>query len=269
MRHILLHAHIFKNAGTTLDWALQRHFGNGFLDHRDEEKMREQGAAWLRQLVSQSASLEAISSHHMPAAARAPGCAFHTLYLLRHPLRRALSVYAFERRQDAQSRGARAAKEMDLQSYLAWRMRPDVPNVVRNYQTAYLAGCHQPLIGEQDLAVLFGRAQAALINTPLIGLVERFDESMVLFETLLGAQYPGLDLAYKPQNRTSASDSESLAQVFTSLGDMAPHLVSENSYDMALYRLAEVKFTQDIAAIPGFEDRLREFRNRCNVIQQE
>ncbi|MBN7795176.1 hypothetical protein [Parahaliea mediterranea] len=269
MRHILLHAHIFKNAGTTLDWALQRYFGDGFLDHRDEESMREQGVAWLRQLVEQGPGLRAISSHHMPATAQAPGCAFHALYLLRHPLRRALSVYAFERRQDAQSRGARAAKEMDLQSYLAWRMRPDVPNVVRNYQTAYLAGCHRPMIGEQEMAELFGRALAALNAAPLVGLVERFDESMVLFEALLESRYPGLDLAYKPQNRTPGHEGGDLARVFSTLGDMAPDLVAENSYDLALYRLAQAKFNRAIAAIPGFEGRLREFRIRCNVIQQE
>lgn len=277
MRRILLHAHIFKNAGTTLDWALQRHFGAAFLDNREEEAMREQGAGHLREVLEQRPELVAISSHHMPAGPPAiPGCEFHTLYLLRHPLRRALSVYSFERRQDAQSRGARAAKQMHLPAYLAWRLRPDVPNVVRNYQTAYLAGCHHPLIPEPALAGYFQRAQAALAALPVVGLVERFDESMVLIEDLLAPLFPGIDLAYRPQNRSPGAlpgvpdnGRDELARIYAALGDMAPRLVAENSYDLALYRLAEVKFAAAIAAVPGFDDKLREFRNRCNVILGE
>jgi len=33
MRHVLVHAHIFKNAGTTFDFSLSRFFGHDFVDH--------------------------------------------------------------------------------------------------------------------------------------------------------------------------------------------------------------------------------------------
>ena len=36
MRNVILHYHLFKNAGSTLDWSLQRQFGAGFVDHRDD-----------------------------------------------------------------------------------------------------------------------------------------------------------------------------------------------------------------------------------------
>ena len=35
-RHVLIHAHLFKNAGTTFDFSLQRSFGEQFVDHRDD-----------------------------------------------------------------------------------------------------------------------------------------------------------------------------------------------------------------------------------------
>ena len=40
MKQVILHGHIFKNAGTTLDWALKRSFGKAFVDHRRDDQMR-------------------------------------------------------------------------------------------------------------------------------------------------------------------------------------------------------------------------------------
>ena len=39
--NILLHGHMFKNAGSTLDWSLRQNFGADFLDHRDDEYLRD------------------------------------------------------------------------------------------------------------------------------------------------------------------------------------------------------------------------------------
>ena len=41
MRHVILHGHIFKNAGTSFDWSLERSFGEAFVDHREDKLMRE------------------------------------------------------------------------------------------------------------------------------------------------------------------------------------------------------------------------------------
>lgn len=283
MKQVLLHAHIFKNAGTSLDWALRRSFGEGFAENADEQALREAGAAHLAGVLRERPDLRAVSSHHMPAAPPAlADCRFHHLYLLRHPLRRALSVYRFERRQQAETRGARAAKEYDLQGYLAWRLRPDVPNVVKNYQVAYLAGCHRPLVSPAEAAEHFAAAQEALQRLPVVGLVERFDESMVLFEQALGPHFPGLDLACRPQNRSPEGEgageggrlsgegadelSDELPRVLAEMGNMAGPMMAANALDLAIYDLARVRFEAAISAIDDFDNKLREYRKRCSVI---
>ena len=43
-RVIMVHTHIFKNAGTSLDWVLQKNFGKNFLDHR---KSKRDETRWL------------------------------------------------------------------------------------------------------------------------------------------------------------------------------------------------------------------------------
>ncbi len=271
MRNVLLHGHIFKNAGTSLDWALQRCFAKGFLNNVEESLMREAGSCHLVEVLDRSPAVQAFSSHHMPHVAQSvPGYRFFPLFLLRHPLRRCLSVYTFERRQQAQTRGALAAKDKTLVEYLAWRLEPDVPNVIRNYQTAYLAGDHRPLISEVDMAQRFVQAQERLGQLPLVGVVERYDESMVVFEEALRPVFPAIDLAYRIQN-TSASDAESATpqDVLDSMGNQAGELVDANAYDTALYQLASLQLTKAIVAIDDFQQKLSDFSNRCNVLRYD
>ena len=52
MRHIILHGHIFKNAGTTFDWSLQKNFGKNFLDHRKDLLMRREGRGHIEELLT-------------------------------------------------------------------------------------------------------------------------------------------------------------------------------------------------------------------------
>ncbi|MFV0277711.1 MAG: hypothetical protein ACK5HY_11065 [Parahaliea sp.] len=271
-RDILLHGHIFKNAGTSFDWALQRCFGTGFGENADEQGLREQGTGALAEILTTRGTLRAFSTHHLPAPLPAlEHCRLYPLYLLRHPLRRCLSVYAFERRQQADTRGARAAKEYELQDYLAWRLRADVPNVLRSYQTAYLAGDHRPLIDAADMARHFAAAQQLLADQPLVGLVERFDESMVLFEHLLRPLFPDIDLACRPQNQSvdgagKAGALGSLEAVHERMGPRAAALVDANSYDHPRYPLALGKFEAATRQIPGFPVKLSEYRNRCSLL---
>ena len=58
-RHVLLHAHMFKNAGTSLDASLRQSFGAAFVDHRDDESMRL-GAQYLGPYIENHAEMLAL-----------------------------------------------------------------------------------------------------------------------------------------------------------------------------------------------------------------
>ena len=124
MRTVIIHCHLFKNAGTTLDWSLRSYFGNRFFEHTDNANMRT-GAAYLGPYLSEHETLSAVSSHHV----RLPlpvleGVRILPAILLRHPIDRAGSVYAFELRQDSNTPGAVNAKKMTFPEYVSWRMEP-------------------------------------------------------------------------------------------------------------------------------------------------
>ncbi len=268
MRTIIAHAHIFKNAGTTLDWSLQRSFGESFLDHRNDQKMIEGGGEYLQKLLEDAPELQAISSHHMPAnLPQVLNRQIVALYMLRHPLERIASVYEFEKQQRATTSGAKAAKKYDFQEYVAWRMQMGVSRTIRNHQTIYVAGkFHVGNTRPLSFAVL-QLAIERLKRLPLVGVVDRYDEFMVVIEDYFSDLMPQLDLAYKRQNESlskrPATTSERVAGVLHGLGAMQQQVIDENAMDLALYQLAHRRLDEAAAKISGFEEKLGVFRSRC------
>lgn len=273
MQRVILHGHIFKNAGTTLDWSFARSFGDGFLDHRQDQVMIQHGGAHLRDVLQASPDLAVISSHHMPRdLPKLDNVQFQPLYLLRHPLLRLRSAYRFERKQDADTPGAKAAREKSFAEYVSWRMQHDVSRTIRNYQTVYLAGFHRRASNALLALKCFSDAIETFKTVPLIGLVEEYDASMVVFESVLKQDFPQLDLAYvaqnvtQPKKRASDTDQE-VASVLSELGDLAKVVIDENSYDLALYQLVKARLGSQTAAIVDFPGQMEAFNKRCEALR--
>ncbi|MFN2288478.1 MAG: hypothetical protein ABR578_09125 [Chromatocurvus sp.] len=276
MRHILLHGHIFKNAGSTLDWSLRRSFGSSFCEHRDDAAMREAPRDALAAAFA-DASIVALSSHNLPSPPPSiDGIVFHTVFLLRHPIERALSVYAFERRQQAMTPGAQAAKRMSLQDYVAWRLQDDVRPVIRNFQTRFLAGGAvrhgYETLTPDSVSAAYQRLTAGVP----VGLVERYDASMVALEAALRPFFPRLDLAYVPQNVSQklsrvadpvAAPDQAAAK--EELGPLWEPLLAHNAHDLALYAAAGTVLDRCIAALPDAGRDLEQFRQRLAALRQQ
>lgn len=274
MRDIVLHGHIFKNAGTTLDWSLARSFGDAFLDYREDQPMRREGGRHLLKVLAENAGLAALSSHHLPRdIPSVPAARLHVMYLLRHPLLRIRSVYDFERGQQADTLGAQAAKQMSFREYVEWRMRPDTPATIRNFQTLYLA---QPKRTRAKAGRDLRRFVDALVfaqSLPAIGVVEFYDESMVIFEEQLRPQMPELDLAYIPQNisgnqLSSMNLERRMELILEELGSLSKVVIDNNSYDLALYQAACEKVQLAMSRIQDFDGKLATFRERCKSLRE-
>lgn len=269
-RNILVHGHIFKNAGTTLDWCLKRHFGSGFLDHRDDKPMRTDGADYLGPFLLSNPKLMAISSHHLCyPLPELTGVTLHAIYLFRHPIERVLSVYEFERQQRAQTPGAVNAKRMDITEYIRWRLTPESGATIRNYHVRYLAGLHRAskrALTNDDYEI----AQANLHERARIGLVERYDESFVEFEYALQDAFQ-LDLANVPQNVNTARAERAEDRVVELRARLGEPLFREveaaNELDLSLYAEAKDLLDQRTVSIPCFDESLREFRARCERLR--
>jgi hypothetical protein len=266
-RNILLHCHFFKNAGTSIDWALMRNFKTSF---HENKKHFYSVADWddhLRHLLYDQ-TLQAISSHIF--SLRPPevsGVKFYLIAMFRHPIERVTSVAAYEKKQEyLNSLGTITDTNIGLREYVAAYLKDGTPASIRNIHTLRFAGRDNGCpVSDDDLA----RAVATVSLCQTIGVVEFFDESMVLFEEILQPVFPGLDLSYIKQNENQPPQSvdERIKSLKEQLGgDLYEMLVEKNAMDMKLYEIVKLRFHERIGAMSGFSLKLKLFRDRCHSL---
>lgn len=271
MRPILLHCHLFKNAGTSIDGALQRSFGTGFVDHRDDNAMAAGGMPYIDRLLTQNSQLIAVSSHQMPFDPdyKSGTRSIWYLVMLREPIARALSVYHYERIQPQKiSVGAKLSKRMSIREYFNWRLEHSAPAAIRNHHVRFLINAWTPdaQLGDVELQKALTNARQPQI---LVGIVERFDESMVMFERKLAGQFPQLDLAYLKHNVNSTIQEDSHAYLRRKLGEnLFEKLLIENVLDSQLFAETQKVLDEYIDGSVDFSEHLRLFRQRCLDIRR-
>ena len=175
-RKVILHGHMFKNAGTSVDKLLLNNFGKGFVDHRDDVKMQHGKQTYLIDFLQKNKKIRALSSHHLPLPLE-PVADIDLLFIimLRHPIVRVGSVYRFEKIQKRDTPGAIAAKKYNFQDYIRWRLDAR-PVVISNYFVQY---CTSTLPINTSLKDRYQSALYFSEHTAFTGIVEFFDSSMV------------------------------------------------------------------------------------------
>ncbi|RMF37241.1 MAG: hypothetical protein D6754_09885, partial [Alphaproteobacteria bacterium] len=153
-RTVILHYHLFKNAGTSLDEVLKRNFADRWVtrefDGLPASDNHRAVACWL----AGSPEAVAFSSHTaMGPVPRLPGTRIHAIMFLRDPLDRIRSAYAFERTQDYDSPGTRIARRTDFAGYVRERLDAPRERFCRNFHCHRLAAfCRDPQLSEPERA---------------------------------------------------------------------------------------------------------------------
>ena len=266
-RFVVIHNHVFKNAGSTIDWALLKNFGSDFVDHRDDQKMLKE-PDYLATYLLENSNIRALSSHHL----RLPlplldNVELMTIMMFRHPIERVTSVYNFERKQiQANTLGARFARDHNLREYVLWRMSFNVPPTIRNFHI--FRSLPSPVRWQEEVGTAeLNKAKTYVNSSEMIGFVDRFDESMVIFEKFLGAVFPKIDLTYKMQN-VSQHRREPLEFRIDRLrketgDDVFNLLIDRNRADLDLFDYARGVFEERLNRIKDFDANLDDFRKRC------
>lgn len=265
-RALILHMHLFKNAGTTLDWSLERAFGDTFCDHREDAQMRG-NPEYLAQYLEQHSSLTALSSHWLPLPLSTPAAIrAHPVAFVRDPIERIASVYAFERQQAVDHPGTRRARDANFEDYVRWRLEGSTGPVMRNYQMRMLSG-EYPGSGDEDQ---LRRALRNIESFPLVGVVEQYARSIVLLEYSLRDHFPDVDLAYRRQNVRDPGDSRSLEErrreVVNGLGSMFEAAVEANRLDQILYEHVQTRLERQWDALDNPTARLADLTRRCDEL---
>lgn len=234
---LLLHYHLFKNAGTSVDAMLSANFSERWVEQEFPIEKGKSNADLVAAFIAERPGIAALSSHTalMPVPAIA-GREIFPIVFVRHPMLRLRSAYTFEKKQEADSFGAKLAKTTDFAGYVRALLALPGPNQARNFQSARLAQF------ESDHSIPpLDRARAAWSALPFIGLVEQYDKSIERLTALLRPALPGFEPLIVRKNMTSREELSADAQLQRlreELGDdLYRELGAANADDLVIYRL--------------------------------
>ncbi len=246
-RTVILHAHIFKNAGTSVDDILLYNFDTQFIDHHETDKLAEGKQLFLDNYLRQHPNIIAFASHHLPLPLQAvPDLDYCIIMMLRHPIIRASSAYRFERHQKVDNPSVKAAKRYGFADYVQW-------NLDNGYQTFFnyfirycTSTLNESLTADMRLKYVLEQSE----HFSVLGVVERFTESMtVLQKNLLGKGY-NFHIFRSKQNvtdKSSLSHEDKLAQIEQQLGEqLYATLIEFNKQDLLFYQHARQRLDTEV-----------------------
>jgi hypothetical protein len=256
---IVVHYHIFKNAGSTVEYVLRREFHEFFSTLEGPHPDSILTYPDLLRFMQSNPLLRAVSSHHLryPTVRDGPRPVLD-LCVLRHPLDRLLSMYRFLREKySGESDPLRqAAAMLDCAAFFRHCLKKH-PAWVQNVQVGILAPGDPPSTVE---------ALGELSRIALLGTVDFFDESLVTWEYALSPVFPGISFHYLPQNVTQSPEStleNRLEQLRHLCGpSLYDELLYANTCCVQLYEVASAMVRDRFHQRPDCKQWLGEFRER-------
>ena len=251
---VLVHYHIYKNAGSSIDRILRDSLGGRWSTFEGSGEAQPVTSDEVAGFLTERPELLAVSSH----LARPPLPAPHVspIVMLRHPIDRARSVYHYARR-DPTMADHQAAREGSFRDYVEWSLgTPGVGVVIRNYQVIHLsaASFRYPDIQlaqavEADLA----EVKELLLGWPAFGIVRAFADSCRLFQSVYGSRVAGLRFTHRRENRSTGTfltEAKSIDRARSELGEAVfQKLVEANRLDLDLYEFANRQFRNRLARL--------------------
>ncbi len=244
-RPIIVHFHFFKNAGTSVETMLQRQFQDGFMRYEPGEATETHPGSALVPVLEENPQLQAISSHTVCfPPPRREGWSVFPIVFLRHPLDRILSMYRYEKSQEADNPGTLLARMHGLAGYIRGRLKSPGERTLRNYQAWMLAQRRAPA-DDQDR--LLEAATATIEKLPVVGVVDRFGQSVQRMNDWLAPEFPGLELVPEHRNRSRRPGStlgDRIRRLKETVGEsLYQRIERNNALDLELYRRARERLS--------------------------
>ena len=228
-RNVVLHYHLFKNAGTSVDRVLQNGFPNRWVT-KEFPTAGGNNSQMIANWIQQESAANAFSTHSgVGPVPTIGGVNIVSVSFLRDPIERIQSVYRFERDQVATTMGAQLAKEKDLEGYIRHRLSIPGDRQCRNFQVNRLSKV-VPGPGTE-----LSRSVAALGELSFVGLVDDFANCMSRFSEILLSSMPEFKVTEPPHLNRSSGATE-LTTPYGLSEELLEVLLESNEDDFELLR---------------------------------
>jgi Sulfotransferase family len=246
LRTIIVHYHIFKNAGTSVDRILRMAFGGRWASLEGPTPTSLLRPHDLSVFVKNQPELLAVSSHLLRPPAP-PGLRVLPVVLIRHPLDRAYSVYSHLRRSPDGIESSEVAKQTTFSQFVEWCLSHKSRGgmVISDYQVIHLSEASFRSGHIYDATATAKDLRDAidyLSDVSCLGTVDRFDAVVVRLHKVAEEHDLRVAATSVAENVTSGRPKkldERLSIARRQLGvDLHRRYLDENKLDYKLYEWA-------------------------------
>jgi hypothetical protein len=258
LRFVVVHYHILKNAGSTVEEFLGRSFEGRYLRFEAEGSNSVIGPAELLAEVEAHPEVLAVSSHHTryPLPEKR-GILFFDLCFLRDPLDRARSIYDYYRLRPAPGEPvsdlANRSAIGDFMEGLVGEHALQVRDVQVNL-IAQAGNSDEPVPADLELA------WERMRESSFLGVVDRFNESLVAGQYFLNAVFPTLQCAVPAVNASKGFEGTVESRTAKLREACRPDVFAEllriTALDSELLRRAREEVRRRFLTVPDREARL-------------
>lgn len=245
MRNVILHYHLFKNAGTSIDKLLESSFGAKWQNFDQKSANSRISPAEMQKIIEEHPDVLAFSSHQVVPPLPKGDFVVYPIVFIRHPIDRIMSAYLFEWGKQIGS----AQPKGSLADYIQDKFSKPRANAIENFHVLQLANRGYEGRGPSALLTddeLLGRAKLFIDEVAFFGIVEKFDESIRRLKYLLKVAFPDFRPASVRANVTQdpalklADRLESFKQQIGD--DLYSEVVGRNALDLDFYEHAVEQF---------------------------
>jgi len=246
MRKVIVHYHIFKNAGTSFDGMLKSGLGDAWVEFEDGGIDGKIPPARVEEFILDHPRLKALSSHQLttPLIPKSVFLEIIPVVFIRHPIDRAYSAYLFEIKKQK----TKYDVAINFNEYIDTLLKNKNKNAIENYQCLHLANdLYDDIkfnIGDVDLLASVAIDRLKQFST--FGLVDKYDFFLKKFKTEYQHIFPELKFQAMSLN-TMQNNKNSIDQKIDNIRDVLgddgfKKLTHSNFADTKLYQFAKANY---------------------------
>lgn len=244
-RSVIVHYHLFKNAGTSVERLLKQSLGSAWASWDRPQSGAKISGSELQHWLEENTHIRAVSSHQLVPPVPKGDFQVTPIVFLREPLSRVRSAWLFEWQKQL---GLEEPKG-PLADYIEDKFKQKNASVIANFQVSRLSNQNYDDVKQRLHRYhheLLPAACRFVDSLPFIGIVENFSDSLQLLRAATSQSFPELVIKEHRENVTdpsSASVEQRIESIRREIGnDLFDELCVRNRMDLQLYSYATGRF---------------------------